>query len=156
MAWKKRDFITEAFSLIGLASYTYDMQPEQWQTSLSTLDRMMALWNSRGMRVGYPLPSGPDSSALSDVCDVPDIAVAAIVPGLAVLLCPIFGKAVPMDLAATARETRRALSIHCTPPADVPWSGNVPAGAGNSSGYYVNLPAESALLAGQDSTLSTE
>jgi hypothetical protein len=61
VAWTKREFVVQAFSEIGLASYVYDLQPEQLQTALNRLDSMLATWNGlsspgRGERGHLPEP----------------------------------------------------------------------------------------------------
>ena len=56
MGYKKRQFISAAFEEIGLASYVFDLQPEQLQSALRRLDAMMADWNAKGIRLGYPAP----------------------------------------------------------------------------------------------------
>jgi hypothetical protein len=54
MGYTKRQFISAAFEEIGLASYVFDLQPEQLQSALRRLDAMMADWNAKGIRLGYP------------------------------------------------------------------------------------------------------
>jgi hypothetical protein len=73
MGWSKQDLIDQAFQQIGLAGYVFDLSPEQLQSALKTLDTMMATWNGRGIRLGYPIPStangskGDDDSSLSPI-----------------------------------------------------------------------------------------
>lgn len=155
MSWKKRQYIEQAFGAMGLASYVYDLQPEQWRTALNTLDRMMALWDTKGMRVGYPLPSNPDDSQLSDLCECPDIANAAIVPNLAVLLCPEYGKTAALELSSAARDTRVTLAGYCAQPGEIAWGRNIPSGAGNGhSNIY--LAQDNPIATGSDSNLGIE
>ena len=40
MGWTKRQFVTQAFEEIGLASYVFDLTPEQLQSALRRLDAM--------------------------------------------------------------------------------------------------------------------
>jgi hypothetical protein len=42
MGYKKRQFISAAFEEIGLASYVFDLQPEQLESALRRLDAMIA------------------------------------------------------------------------------------------------------------------
>lgn len=56
MGWTKRQFVTQAFEEIGLASYVFDLTPEQLDSALRRLDTMIASWNALGIRLGYPLP----------------------------------------------------------------------------------------------------
>lgn len=97
MGWTKRDFITQAFEEIGLASYVFDLTPEQLQSALRRLDAMIAGWNANGVRIGYPLPVSPNSSDIDVDTYVPDFACEAIYLGLALRLAPAYGKTVPME-----------------------------------------------------------
>lgn len=74
MGWTKRQLITQAFEEIGLAAYVFDLTPEQLQSALRRMDAMVAGWNSNGVRIGYPLPSSPDSSNIDADSGVPDFA----------------------------------------------------------------------------------
>ena len=74
MGYTKRQFISAAFEEIGLASYVFDLQPEQLESALRRLDAMMADWNAKGIRLGYPLPSSPQDSSLDEETLVPDSA----------------------------------------------------------------------------------
>ena len=77
MSWTKREIVTGAFEEIGLASYVFDLQPEQMQAGLRRLDNMMATWNSRGLRIGYPLADNPGDSDLDQDATVTDEAIEA-------------------------------------------------------------------------------
>lgn len=131
MAWTKRDFITQAFEEIGLGSYVFDLTPEQLQTALRKLNGMLAVWNAKGIRLGFPIASGPDSDGLDDDATVPDRAIDAIILGLAIRLAPGFGKAVPPETKVAAREAYSAMLNHYTFPPEMQFSGTLPAGAGN-------------------------
>lgn len=104
MSWTKRQFVEAAFDEIGLASYVYDLQPEQLQSALRRLDAMMATWNNKGIRVGYPLPSSPEDSDLDVETGVPDAANEAIYLNLGIRIAPGFGKQVSMDTKKSARD----------------------------------------------------
>ena len=82
MGWTKRQFVTQAFEEIGLASYVFDLTPEQLQSALRRLDTMIAAWNALGIRLGYPLPSSPQDSDLDEPTLVPDWANEAIITSI--------------------------------------------------------------------------
>ena len=109
MSWTKREFVTGAFEEIGLASYVFDLQPEQLEAGLRRLDNMMATWNSRGLRLGYPLADGPGDSDLDQYSNITDEAVEAVVSNLAIRLAPMMGKTVSPDTKASARSAYMAL-----------------------------------------------
>jgi len=130
MGYSKREFIDAGYEEIGMASYTFDLEPEQYQGALRTLDAMMAEWNAKGIRLGYPIPSTPDGGDLTEASTVPDSANQAIITNLAIRLAPKHGKTVSIETKVAAKSAYNALlSIACLPnemqlPA-------MPAGAGN-------------------------
>lgn len=92
MSWTKRQFITQAFEEIGLASYVFDLTPEQLNSALRKMDAMIAGWNANGVRIGYPLPASPEDSDLDEESGVPDFANEAIYLNLALRIAPGLGK----------------------------------------------------------------
>jgi hypothetical protein len=118
MGYTKRQFISASFEEIGLASYVFDLQPEQLESALRRLDAMMADWNAKGIRFGYPLPSSPQDSSLDEETLVPDSAYEAIICSLGIRLAPMFGKTVMPDTKATF-------------PLEQQLPATMPAGAGN-------------------------
>jgi len=136
MGWKKRDFVLQAFDEIGIASYDYDLAPEQLESARRKLDSMMAMWNSKGIRIGYPLSSTPNGSDLDDVTDVTDEASEAICLNLALRLAPSFGKTVSPETKIAARQAYDALLIKAAQPGQMQFPGNMPMGAGNRSLRY--------------------
>lgn len=136
----KRDIVAAAFAEIGLAAYTYDLQPEQLETAKGSLDRMMAAWNGQGISVGYPLG---DSSSLDDDLNAPDWAHEAMVQNLALRVAPGFGKMVSPDTRAAAMAALNVLkSRRVTLTPMVRDTMATPAGAGNRSAYGIPFLAE--------------
>lgn len=105
MSYTKKQIIELAFEEIGLANYNFDLQPEQFQTGLKRLDLMMATWNKKGIRIGYPISSSPLADTLNDEVDVRDSALEAMYSNLAKRIAPSFGKTISMDLKANAHST---------------------------------------------------
>lgn len=128
--WTKRDLVQEAMEELGLASYVFDLQPEQLESVKRRLDVMIASWNAEGIRIGYPVGS-PTSGDLDDDSGVPDVAVEAVYLSLAVLIGPRFGKVVSETTKARAKQAKDILiSRSITPPVQrMPPS--MPSGAGN-------------------------
>jgi hypothetical protein len=131
MGWTKRQMIEQAFDEIGLASYAFDLTPEQMQSAIRRLDTMMAAWNALGIRLGYPLPSSPQDSELDEQTNVPDSANEAIYTNLAIKLAPSYGKQVMPDTKATAKESYNTLLSLAAMPKEQQMPGTMPAGAGN-------------------------
>jgi hypothetical protein len=154
MGWTKRQFVAQAFEEIGLASYAFDMTPEQFQSALRRLDAMIAAWNALGIRLGYPLPSNPQDSDLDEQTSVPDSSVEAIYTNLAIKLAPSFGKQVMPDTKATAKESYNTLLSIAALPHQQQLPGTMPAGAGNKPWRMYDDPflrrPVYPVLAGQD------
>jgi len=159
MPWTKRQFVNQAFEEIGLASYVFDLGPEQLQSALRRLDAMMATWNGKGIRIGYPLPSSPGSSDLDDDTNVPDSANEAIYTNLAIRLAPTYGKQVMPETKMVARSAYNELLMRNAMPPEMQLPGHMPAGAGNKpwrwDDAFLNDPSDP-LVAGPDSELTFE
>ena len=156
MGWTKRQFIVQAFDEIGLASYVFDLAPEQLESALRRLDAMLASWNAVGIRIGYPIPSSPQNSDLDEQTGVPDAANEAIYTNLGIRIAPSIGKTVSADTKAIAKQAYETLLARAAMPMEQQFNGSVPAGAGNR--YWSRqdpfLPAPvDQLLAGPDSEL---
>jgi len=154
MSWTKRQFIEGAFEEIGLASYVYDLQPEQLESALRRLDSMMATWNTKGIRLGYPLPSNPENSDIDDETNVPDAANQAIIMSLGIILAPGFGKTVSQDTKVAAKQGYLGLLARATKPVEKQFPNTLPKGAGNKpyrniNNEYMDTPTDP-ILAGQD------
>ena len=157
MSWTKRQFVETAFSEIGLASYVYDLQPEQLQEALRRLDAMMATWNNKGIRIGYPLPASPEDSDLDTETGVPDAANEAIYLNLGIRIAPSVGKVVSQETKRMAREAYRALLINIAMPQEMQLPRTLPSGAGNKPWRYedpfLNTPDTSPIRLGDDGQL---
>lgn len=135
MGYTKRDFVTGAFSEIGMADYVYDLTPDQLNDAMLKLDRMIAMWNGRGIRLGWPIPGGTDAD-LDEETDAPDSAWEAVTTNLAVRLAPGYGKQVMQEtktVAATSYNELIARSVQ-SPPMRFPTT--LPLGAGNKPWVY--------------------
>ena len=154
MGYSKRQFVAAAFEEIGLASYAFDLQPQQFESALRRLDAMMASWNTLGIRLGYPLPSSPQFSDLDAPSEVPDSANEAIITNLAVKIAPGYGKQVMPDTKATAKETYNTLLSRAAAPLEQQLPGTMPSGAGNKPWRVYDdpflRPPVDPVLAGQD------
>lgn len=160
MGWTKRQFIEEAFAEIGLASYVFDLSPEQLQAALRRLDGMLAMWNGKGVRIGYPLPESPQDSDLDAETGVPDRANEAIYTNLAIKLAPSYGKQVLTETKVTAKNAYNLLLQRAAMPSEMQFPDTLPAGAGNKAwrsdgDVFMDKPADP-LQVGPDSDLILE
>jgi hypothetical protein len=161
MAYTKRDIINMAFEEIGLAGYVFDLQPQQLEGALRRLDVMMATWNGKGIRLGYPLPSGPGGSDLDQDTDVTDEAIEAMALNLAVRIAPGFGKTPSPDTKASAKNAYNQIIAQSAKPIEMQLDNmSIPSGAGNKGYRYYNNPflrtPTDPLTAGPDSILDLE
>jgi hypothetical protein len=160
MSWSKREFVLQAFRKAGLAAYVFNLTPSQLQAALVDLDSMMATWNFKGIRIGYPLPSSQSASDLDDETNVPDSANEAIYTNLAIRIAPDFGKAVMPNVYQTAKASYDGLLSLANMPMEMQLPGTMPAGAGNkpwrnTDNPFLNNPVDP-LLAGNDSAIDFE
>jgi len=154
MSWTKRQFVLSAFEELGLASYTYDLQPEQLDSALHKLDAMMATWNSK-LRLSYPLPSSPELANLDDETTVPDSANEAIYLNLAIRLAPSYGKAVSMETKQNAYQAYQSLLSIATMPLQAQFNNSIPSGAGYKTPERPYLsPSTDPIIVGQDGELT--
>jgi hypothetical protein len=156
MAWTKRQYIEQAFEEIGLSSYTFDIQADQYQTALRQLDSMMATWNGYGIRLSYPLPSSPATSNIAAVCNVPDYANEAVYLNLAVRMAPSFGKAAAVDTKVNAKAAYDLVLSRAAMPPEMQFPSTMPVGAGqkpwNIDQPFANPPVDP-VLTGQEGPL---
>lgn len=158
MGWTKRDYIEQAFEEIGLASYVFDLTPEQLQSALRRLDSMMAEWNAKGLRLGYPLPLSPGQSNLDEQTYVPDLANEAIYTNLGIRIAPSFGKGVMPDSKGIAKTAYNTVVLAFSMPIEQQLPGTMPAGAGNKrwrnfDSPFLRKPVDP-VLAGEDGILN--
>lgn len=131
MGWTKRDIIGQAFSEIGLASYTFDLLPEQYEGALRRLDAMIAQWENKGIRLAWPLPTSYANSSIDADSNAPDTALEALYLNLAVRLAPGYGKTPSPDTKALASTAYKTLLGQSAQPVPMQIDNMaVPAGAG--------------------------
>jgi P22 tail accessory factor len=136
MAWTKKQVIKQAYEELGIASYEFDVSPEEMQTGLRILDLLMAEWNIHGIRVSYN--SGDDIAAQTGV---PDWAVNALFLTLAVRLAPSLGKTPAAETKAAQKSAYSVLMAKMVAPTKIS-----PAGYGGSGSRYPNLRGAAALI----------
>lgn len=154
MSWTKRELINQAYDEIGLASYAFDLSPDQQATAMRRLNSMMATWNAKGIRISYPLPGTASGGDLDDDSAIPDSAIEATYLNLAIRLAGGIGRPVPDSLKIAAKEAYNALLNTHAVPLEKNLPVDLPLGAGNkpwrqSDNQYIRETAEE-ILAGGD------
>lgn len=110
MAQTKQFFIEKAFNEIGLAAYVFDLQPEDWDSALSTANGMIGEWMGNGILVGdWPIPDDPDADSIATVTAIPFTNWRAIWLNLGLALAPNVGKTPEAPTVALARVAYRTL-----------------------------------------------
>jgi len=160
MSWTKRQFVVAAFEELGLSDANFNLSDTQLNTALKRLDAMIATWNSKGLRLSYPLPSSPEDSNIDDETTVPDAANEAIYTNLAMRVAPSFGKMVSPELKVDAKRSYRDLMSFNAYPLSERQLDNVPRGAGAKvrQGYsstYIT-PEDPYIEVGSDGDLDLE
>lgn len=154
MGYSKRQFVEAAFEEIGLAAYAFDLQPDQLESAVRRLDAMMALWNGKGIRLGYPLPGSPQNSDLDAESEVPDSANQAIITNLAVILAPSYGKQVMPETKVAGKLAYDVLLSRAVMPNQKQFPSTLPLGQGNKPWRIYDdefaRPPVDPVLAGQD------
>jgi hypothetical protein len=153
----KRRLIEDAYGEIGLASYFFDLEPGMLERSLRVMDSILAEWNSEGVRIGYPLSSNSD---LDEECDIPDVAINAIVQNVALRVASSHGKPIQPSQQVWAKRAYNSLlswaMSSSTPEVDI---SALPSGAGNKPGraYREFMPKKQEDLSiSNDNTLDFE
>ena len=153
MSYTKRQLVEAAMAEIGLASYAFDLMPEQREQALRRLDSMMAEWNTRGLRLGYPVPDNPADSDIDVDSNVPDAAWEAVITNLAIRVAPSYGKVVSPETKTTARHALNTILSRASMPSQIKLP-SMPSGAGNKTfdAPFTENP-NTDLIAGPDATL---
>lgn len=140
--WTKRQLIEQAYESFGLASYVFDLSPEQMISALNSLDSMMASWGAVGVRLGYLLPSSPDQSDLDQESGLPDYANEAVFLALAIRRAPTVGKALSRDTKVDAKGAYDRMLAKMASEKVIPmqYPRMTPAGAGNKPYRYERGP----------------
>jgi len=161
MSWTKRELISQAFEEIGLASYAFDLSAEEYESALKRMDMMVSGWTADGVRIGYPLPSSADGSALDQDSGIPDAAIETLVMNLAMRIAPAYGKQLAPDFMTNAKAAYSNLANKMAYPVlEMQLPGTMPSGAGtknwrNNGGPFLYPPTDG-LQDGPDSDLVLE
>lgn len=155
MGWTKGDIVREAYSELALAGYVFDLSPNELERGARKLDVMMAYFDSKGIRVGYALASGPQTTDLDGESGIPLTAIEPVVVNLACRLAPGEGKTLPLDLTARAREGYQTLMIAAALPVAQQMPSTMPRGAGNKPGNrpFMDTPDTSHIRTGEGGDL---
>lgn len=128
MSWTKKQLLDAAFTELGLQNYAYDLEPEDIQSAIITMDSMISEW---GLALSYNLSDNPSASNADQASGLPIFAPSAVFLNLAIALCPRYGKVASRELVVRAAN---ALSVVKTKTATIPqrqFDRTLPYGQGN-------------------------
>jgi len=155
MSWTKRDIVRQAYEDIGVASYAFDISPEMETAAVRRLDAMMAQWDAKGVRLGYPVSNTADGSSVDQDTNLPSWAVEATSSNLAIRIAGTIGKQITPVLSKVAHEGWLQVVAQCSKPRERRLD-IMPAGAGNKtiqSQYFIIPKADDKLQSSGDGTL---
>ena len=109
MSYTKGELVQSALNEIGIADYDFDIAPEQTESAMRRLDTMIAMWDEKGIKLGYPVANTANGSSAREDSNIPDSAVEAVITNLAVRIAPSYGKVTFPDTKAIAKETLESL-----------------------------------------------
>jgi hypothetical protein len=159
VSWTKRQLVEEAFAELALASFDFDLSPEELDAGLRRLDTMMSTWLSLGLQVGYSLATSRDDTDLDQDSGLQMNAVEAVYMALACRIAASKGKALPSH---TLRNTKAAydaliLNVAKSQVQEQKLAAGTPRGQGRkpwrSINPFVTSPDTSPLRAGDDGGL---
>lgn len=142
MGWTKRQIVEKAFSELALAGYVFDLDPEELDDALTSLDTMMASWSALDVNCGYAFGTSPDDTDLDQDSGLPLIAVEAVYLGLAIKVAATKGKQLRPSTLSGARRAKDALLawIARQQLRQQQFRTGLPAGAGNKAWRTCNRP----------------
>jgi hypothetical protein len=139
MGWSKQQIVGHAFTQLGLASYFFNITPQELQDAVQRLDAMIASWDAQGIKISYNLSSLPQNSSLNTDSGLPDIANEAVFLSLAIALAPSYGVPVSMETKVAARQAYNAMLTTLVKVPRMQYRRGMPAGSGNKPFWYSYL-----------------
>lgn len=109
MGWSKGQIVAEAYGELALASYEFDLSPDEVQAAVRRLDTMMATWHARGVTLGYSVATTPENADPDDDSGLPLDAVEAVYLALAIRIAASKGKAIAQTTSKSAKDAFDAL-----------------------------------------------
>lgn len=125
MSLTRRQLLTAAYGELGISN-EFDVSPYELTQGVGKLNRMLATWTGRNIRIGYSPGTG-----LDDETGIPDVAQDTVAMNLALRLAPGVGKVPSTDLKRDARLAYLALLTNKVLLIPVQLPQEMPLGAGN-------------------------
>ncbi len=160
MSWTKEELVRAAYEELSLQGYNFDLDQEELELGMRRMDSMLATWNGKGIRLGYPIPSTSDGGNLDDSSTLPDSANETVYLNLAIRLAAGFGKQVTQATMAAAKEGYDVLLSRAAMPIEQQLPNTLGRGAGNktwrgNTNPFFNTPVDP-VAAGGDGPINFE
>jgi len=135
MSWTKRQLISKAYSVSGLADYVYDLQPEQYADICGHMDAMIASWaGGLYIRMGYPISSNDATLDVDQDSNLPAYAIYPVYMNLGLLIAFGLGKEITPKFSNEAEKARlNLLNANSIMPPSMQFPSTMPRGAGAKS-----------------------
>ncbi len=141
MSITRQQLVNAAFGDLGISN-EFDVSPDELVGAIAKLNRLMATWTGRNIRIGYSPGTGAN-----DPTGIPDVAEDAVAMNLALRLAPGIGKVPSPDLKRDARLAYLALLTQKVRLIPVQLPAEMPLGAGNrrfTRRNFISEPTEPA------------
>lgn len=109
--WSKRQIVEAAFNELAIASYVFDLTPEEMQAAVVKLDAQMATWAALDINVSYAFGLTPDDTSLDMDSGVPLYAIEAVFLNLAIKISASKGKPPPQSTKVSAKAAYDAMLV---------------------------------------------
>lgn len=141
--WTKGQLVAKAFGELALAGFVFDISPEETQDAISTMEAMLAEWETPGIRLGYAFSPDPETIDPGQASGIPDGAARTVYLNLAVSLAAAYGKQLQASTVRAAGQgyqtlLGRAVREAATTQQQMP--STLPVGAGNRWRTRVTYP----------------
>lgn len=142
MSWSKRQIVEEAYSELALASYVFDLTPEEMLWGCRRMDAMLGSWSAKGVQIGYAFGATPTSTDLDQDSGIALTAVTAVYLNLAINLAAGKGKNLARSTTAFAKDAYDSMLVQLAQDQMQPqqFRSGVPQGAGNKPYRNVTRP----------------
>lgn len=142
MAFTKRQIVEGALGDLALASYVFDITPDELQAALLRIESMLRTWAALNIYTGYLLPTTPAVSDPDDDSGMGDLYEEAVRTNGALRIATLFGKAASAELRLAATLAYQGMLVpRKIPSMQLPrtlpvGSGNRMYGYGIGPGYF--------------------
>ena len=161
MSWTKRQLIADAFGELAMASYDFDISPEEEHAALRRLNTMLATWSAQDLQLGYHQNASAETVDLDEPSGLALYAVEAVVSQLALRIAASKGKVLPASTKTAAKAAYDALiaKVAAEQVQQQQLASGTPRGAGRKpwrtlNQHFVQVPDTSPLQSAADGGLN--